>query len=324
MEKNKGKVSIIIPVYNMEKYLSRCVESVLSQTYTDLQIILVDDGSTDSSAQMCDEYALRDSRIRVVHKENGGLSSARNAGLEVATGKYIGFVDSDDYISPDFYESLVNAIGDKTTEIANGRYARVDENGNLRPSCVPHERCEDVTPVCFAKELMLHVGDVSVCSKLFPSELLSDLRFNEDKLNEDLLFILDILSKIEVIHFTDVVGYFYYIRSGSISSRYGKAIIDMVENSLIAKNFIDSKFPELVRVTERFVLYQHMAYLLAIPKAEAARENTVFRNAVRYIRRHIWQMVTNPYLKLQNKVLIIALAAFPHLAASFYRKRKGK
>lgn len=324
MEINKGKISVIIPIYNTEKYLTRCIESVLSQAYSDLEIILVDDGSTDSSAQMCDEYALRDSRIRVVHKENGGLSSARNAGLEVATGKYIGFVDSDDYISPDFYESLVLNIGDKTTEIANARYVRVDENGNLRPSCVPHERCEDITPVCFAKELMLHVGDVSVCTKLFPSELLSDLRFNEDKLNEDLMFILDILSKIEIVHFTDVVGYFYYVRIDSISSRYGKAIIDMVENSLIAKNFIDPKFPELAKVTMRFVLYQHMAYLLAIPKLEATRTNTVFRNAVRYIRRHKCQTVTNPHLKLQNKVLLIALCAFPRFVASMYRKWKDK
>ena len=323
-EMNKGKVSVIIPVYNTEKYLSRCVTSVLAQTYTDLEIIMVDDGSTDASGRMCDEYALRDSRIRVVHKKNGGLSSARNAGLEAAVGTYIGFIDSDDYISPDFYESLVTVLGKETTVIANAKFIRVDENGNTRPSCVPHTGREEITSPCFAKELMLHLGDVSVCTKLFPAELLSGIRFNEDKLNEDLLFILELLSRVEVVRFTDAPVYYYFVRSGSISTGYGKAYIDMVGNSLVAKSIVDKNFSELQIVSTRFALYQHMAYLLAIPKTEAKKTNTVFSNAVRYIRKNIWQTITNPYLKPQNKVLLVALSAFPHLSASLYRKWKDK
>lgn len=322
MEMNKGKISIIIPVYNTEKYLARCVESVLVQTYTDLDIILVDDGSTDSSGRICDEYALYDSRIRVLHKENGGLSSARNAGLEAATGKYVGFVDSDDYISPDFYELLITALGDKMTAIANAGYVRVDEKGNTRPSCVPHTGNEDITPLSLAKELMLHLGDVSVCTKLFPAELLHGVYFNEEKLNEDLLFLLGILSKIESVHFTGAPVYYYFVRSDSISSGYGKAIIDMVGNSLAAKCIVDKEFPELQIVSARFVLYQHMVYLLSVPKMEATKANAAFSNTVRYVRQNILEAITNPYLKPQNKVLLVALSAFPHLAASLYRKWK--
>ena len=99
-------ISIIVPVYNMEQYMERCVNSIINQTYHNLEIILVDDGSTDHSPAMCDEYALRDGRIKVVHKPNGGLSDARNAGLTVASGNYIGYVDSDDWIEPQMYEKM--------------------------------------------------------------------------------------------------------------------------------------------------------------------------------------------------------------------------
>lgn len=99
-------ISVIVPVYNVEKYLHKCINSILNQTYKNLEIILIDDGSTDNSGKICDEYALKDNRIKVIHKENGGLSSARNAGLDICSGDYIGFVDSDDYIAEDMYEYL--------------------------------------------------------------------------------------------------------------------------------------------------------------------------------------------------------------------------
>ena len=102
------KISIIVPVYNVEKYLEKCVRSILAQTFTDFELILVDDGSPDSSGAMCDQFAEQDQRVKVIHKENGGLSDARNAGIEIATGEYLGFVDSDDYIADDMYETLYN------------------------------------------------------------------------------------------------------------------------------------------------------------------------------------------------------------------------
>ncbi len=104
------EISIIVPVYKVEKYLKKCVDSILAQTFSDFELILVDDGSPDNSGRICDDYAKKDARVRVVHKQNGGLSSARNAGIEVAKGKYLGFVDSDDYIAEDMYELLYKAI----------------------------------------------------------------------------------------------------------------------------------------------------------------------------------------------------------------------
>lgn len=104
------EISIIVPVYKVEPYLRKCVDSILAQTFTDFEVILVDDGSPDNSGKICDEYASKDSRVRVIHKKNGGLSSARNAGIDVARGKYLGFVDSDDYIEKDMYELLYDNI----------------------------------------------------------------------------------------------------------------------------------------------------------------------------------------------------------------------
>ena len=104
---DKAKISVIVPVYNTEKFLNNCIESILNQTHKNLEVIIIDDGSTDNSPAICDEYAKKDSRVKVIHKENGGVSSARNAGLDIASGEYIGFIDGDDVIEPDMYHFLL-------------------------------------------------------------------------------------------------------------------------------------------------------------------------------------------------------------------------
>ena len=119
------KISVIVPVYNVENYIQYCLESLVNQTYKNLQIILVDDGSTDSSGYICDKYALKDKRIKVIHKSNGGLSSARNSGMQLADGNYIGFVDSDDFIMPTFYEELYNLLQKYDSDIAECEFLRI-------------------------------------------------------------------------------------------------------------------------------------------------------------------------------------------------------
>lgn len=317
---NKGKISIIVPVYNMENYLCRCVDSILAQTYQDIEVILVDDGSKDSSPSICDRYAEMDSRVKVIHKPNGGLSSARNAGLDAATGEYIGFVDSDDFVAPKMYEKLIEAL--KTEgEIANVMYVRVDENGVTSPSRVPHTKDEIIPALDFLKELMLHIGDVSVCSKLFHRSLFTDLRFQEGKLNEDLLFIMEAMARTKQVRFIGFVGYFYFSRSGSTSSGYGKAVIDMVENSLAAMDFVKATFPALKTEAERFATYQHMAYLLLVPGKYANRTNEVYVGALRFLRRHFWQSLRNPNLSTKNKCTLCGLAVMPKMLAAYYQRK---
>lgn len=126
------KISVIIPVYKVEKYLSKCVDSVLSQTYKNLEVFLVDDGSPDNCGKICDEYAKKDERVKVIHKQNGGVSSARNAGLEVCTGDYITFVDSDDWIEPTYVEELYNAIKKYDCDVSVCGFNEVNEDGNIK------------------------------------------------------------------------------------------------------------------------------------------------------------------------------------------------
>lgn len=318
------KISIIIPIYNTSKYLDRCINSVINQTYTHIEIILVDDGSTDGSSAICDEFALKDNRIKVIHKENGGLSDARNAGLDVASGEYVGFLDSDDYVSPEMYEKLIHRIEKTGCDIANAMYVRVDEKGEITPSRVTHTEDCEITAEEFLRELMLHTGDVSVCTKLFKREIFDFVRFQTGKLNEDLLFILDVLCHVSKIAFSGQVGYFYFSRSDSVSSGYGKAVVDMVENAVLAKRIVDERYPSLKKQTERFCLYQHMAYLLLVPKQDAKRENKVYASALAYIRKNAHKSFFNKDLTVKNKMTIMMQTIAPKSMAKFYQKREKR
>lgn len=315
----QGKISIIVPVYNVEKYLCRCVDSLLNQTCRNLEIILVNDGSTDSSFQICNEYAKKDERIIVINKSNGGLSSARNAGLDAATGDYIGFVDSDDYVDVEMYERLLAAIPDQTS-ISNVMYVRSFEDGRLGKSAVPHTTDADISAKDYLRELLLHKGDVSACTKLFPKTLIANTRFTEGVLNEDLLFMTALLEKLSVIHFIGFVGYYYFVRKDSISSGYGKAVIDMVSNSVIVKERTMQLFPELKKEAERFALYQHMAYLLLIPKGKT-KSNQAYKAAKKYIRKHFWGNLRNPYLTFKNKFTLFLQLFIPQSCAKIYQKK---
>lgn len=315
------KISVIVPVYNVEKYLNRCVDSILAQTYQNLEIILVDDGSSDNCPQICDDYAQKDSRVRVIHKENGGLSDARNAGLDVATGYYVGFVDSDDYISPDMYSQLYDRIKGDESYIANCIYVRAFDSGETMPSRVPHNTDEDIATSNYLEELLLHIGDVSVCTKLFPRVLIGDLRFVVGKLNEDLLFMIQLLKNIQGIKFVGQLGYYYYVREKSISSRYGKAFIDMQKNAMWVLEYVRQNYPILKKQAVRFALYQNMAFLLAIPVEEAVKTNEVYCNALKFVRKNTIKNIFNPYLKVKEKIILVGLVVLPKTIAKIFRRK---
>lgn len=223
---NEGDlISIIVPVYNVEQYLDRCMESILLQTYHRLEIILVDDGSTDSSPAKCDAYAQRDSRIKVIHKQNGGLSDARNAGLAVASGDYIGYVDSDDWIEPDMYRQMYQACVDHGAQLAVCRYfseysmkgfsgAAKDaakENGKV----VPLSREELLTVYISGHDEYVIYN--SVWSKLFKRELVQGMIFPKGRNSEDIMYTTRAFCKAERAVYLDQRFYHYVLdREGSI------------------------------------------------------------------------------------------------------------
>ena len=211
-------ISVIVPVYKVEQYLHRCIDSILAQTYRDLEIILVDDGSPDNCGLICDEYASKDSRIKVIHKTNGGVSSARNAGLDVASGDYIAFVDSDDYVLPQYLEYLLEAILINESDISYCSYEKVDDSNEFTPHIDRFETYEAITAtgwdcLCyFFKWWCLP----NVVTKLFKYEIAKKLAFPNATRAEDLWYAYHaIATASRVTGIRHCKLYCYYSRTGS-------------------------------------------------------------------------------------------------------------
>lgn len=222
-------VSIIIPVYNVEPYIRRCVYSVINQTYNNLEIILVNDGSNDNSPQICDELAKIDKRIIVIHKKNGGLSDARNAGLDICRGEFISFIDSDDWVNENFIKTLLSQALKLNADIIIGENIRTD-------GIIPVFTQAPQTKLYSAKEALLHlfsqnhVAFVISCGKLYKRNLFSSLRFPIGKYHEDEFTTYILFYKSKKIVYTTEILYYYYQRAGSIvSTRHPWDVLEYLE-----------------------------------------------------------------------------------------------
>lgn len=223
------KVTVIVPVYNAQKYLSRCVDSILSQTYHDIEVILVDDGSTDSSAQMCDDFAHRDNRVKVIHKENAGAGMARNTAFEHTTGEYILFVDSDDYIEKDTIKKCVDSINEHGSDTVVFGHTFVYANGKTQTHQVHSNKMRydedsiksDLLPSFFTFSKGF---DVSVWGKLFSTQIIKDneLWFLSEReyYSEDSLFLLQYFPKSKSTSVVDENLYYYFENTSSLSREY--------------------------------------------------------------------------------------------------------
>ena len=215
-------ISVVVPVYKVEKYLMQCVDSILNQSFTDFELILVDDGSPDSCPIICDEYAKQDKRIKVIHKQNGGLSSARNAGIDGAIGRYVIFIDSDDYYSDnDFFNSVAKKIRKADVDIIFFRYKKVFEDGNEK-IVLPYDKTAiaDLENDVLINYLSLNDQlDSSACSKIFNRSFLmkNDLYFKVGMYSEDIEWMIRCLMCLHTASFLYNIPYCYRIRAGSIS-----------------------------------------------------------------------------------------------------------
>ncbi|MBR2289251.1 MAG: glycosyltransferase family 2 protein [Clostridia bacterium] len=238
-------VSIIVPVYNVEKYLARCVETIMAQTYQNIEIILVDDGSKDNSGKMCDEFASQDSRIKVIHKENGGISDVRNQGMKVATGDYIGFVDSDDYIAEDMFETLVNLLEENDADISIVSFYEY-YNGILL-GVRKNEEKEIMSKTEAIKELLIDRKIQSYTwNKLFKRELFDGLQFPTGKNFEDIATLLLIFERANKVVLWENPKYYYLRRDDSIVGvRNTKTYTDYLEVIYDKYLYLKDKYPEI-------------------------------------------------------------------------------
>lgn len=312
-------ISVIVPVYNVVEYLPRCVDSIRRQTYRNLEIILVDDGSTDNSGALAEKFAMEDKRIRVFHKENGGSSSARNLGIQKARGQYIGFVDSDDYISEEMYERLLAVALQENLLMVQTSRDEIDENGNKLPDvCIPPEEPELWDCEHFMRELLLHRGDCSFCTKLTAAELFRENRFPEGELNEDFRLLIDLLPKIPAVGILPEQDYHVFYRYGSNTrtknkNEFPRVFTDIVNNADRVEEIVAENYPQLKEEAVRFALFQRLDYLLHIPLGMMKKSNTFYVQVCNYLKSHKEDIKTNPYLTEKNRKYLKLLSTAPAL-----------
>lgn len=232
------KISVIVPVYKVEDYLDRCVESILAQTFVDFELILVDDGSPDNCPAMCDSWAGKDSRIKVIHKENGGLSDARNAGFEGSCGEWITFIDSDDYVHPEMLEALLNAVLQTGTIVSVGGL-QVSTTNEFSDQAIPSATIVSSESVFLSAP---RINDMSACGKLYHRRCFNNIRYPKGKLNEDAFVTYRILYNAMRIAVIDGPLYYYFQSSQSITrSEWTRENLDELEAYYQQINFFREK-----------------------------------------------------------------------------------
>lgn len=227
----KPLISIIVPIYKVQDYLEKCIESILAQSITNFELILIDDGSPDDCGKICDYYAARDSRIRVIHKKNEGLSAARNTGLDIAQGEYIGFVDSDDWIEKNMYETLINLLIDNDADIAQCEFIKTfdeDETIDNRERYIVEifNNIESLKNLYYEKA----ISTVVSWNKLYKKVLFEEIRFPKGKIHEDEFTTHKLLYKSKKLVYTNKVFYYYRQTPNSImNSKFNKKRLDILD-----------------------------------------------------------------------------------------------
>lgn len=307
-------ISVIIPIYNVEKYLDRCIESVVNQTHKNLEIILVDDGSPDNCPQICDAWAKKDNRVKVIHKENGGLSSARNAGLDMATGDYIGFIDSDDYISLDTYKTLLKIIVEQNVMVS-GVNAICFNEGEKPSEIKGTKELHKTDYFTFVKGLLTRKTISSVCSKLFDRKLCENARFKEGRTNEDSLFLfyLFLEHKCDFVY-TDEIHYYYMTRMGSICRQaFSSTIPSMFKNYKEMEEHIINNKLNMENEVEEAIIYACEIYLLKVPQDKFKSRDLQTCEVIDELKNKR-KSIKNTNLRIKDKAFLQLFLICPKLA----------
>lgn len=293
----KPLISLIIPVYNVEKYFAKCMETVLAQTYENFEVILVDDGSTDNSGKMCDEYAKENARIRVFHQANAGQAAARNYGIQIASGKLIAFVDADDYIIEDYLEYLYCLMKEYSAEIACGQYKRVSSENIIvdEPRISYNSYCVGTEGALKRLCLGDKINPISPC-KLYKRELFNDISFPAGEVYEDVATIYRLMGECKTVAVGERLIYYYVQRANSTVHKpideeklYG---LIAVENEYL---YIKDRFPNVVEAAHIRCAIMSLEYAL---RAVSDKENGkyYFGEVKKYLHRHLKYVIRSSYV----------------------------
>ena len=320
-------ITVIIPIYKVEEYLEKCLDSVINQTYTNLEIILVDDGSPDNCGNICDKYAKKDERIKVIHKENGGLSDARNVGIKNANGKYITFVDSDDYITKDYVGYLYSLIKEYNVKLAICGIKTIWKETKKSKSEREKVECLD-TKEAFKNMLFARGIEVAAYGKLYLTELWNGLEFPKGKAYEDTAVTYKLIEKSKKIAYGSKNCYYYVARVGSISKQqqFNKNEEDYIRHTQEMLKYIKEKYPELEDATDRFEIYSKFR-ILRILLFTKPRNKQMEKDIILEIKQKQKNVLSCKNTPIRDKIAIIALNIGLPVFKSFwcvYRKFTGR
>lgn len=302
----KPLISVIVPVYKVDKYLRKCIDSIINQTYKNLEIILVDDGSPDNCPKICDEYAKQDSRIKVIHKQNGGLSDARNAGMKIATGDYISFIDSDDWISNDTLYKLLDSAENYGADIAECNIYSVEDNKIKRYNNDKFAFYDDNYSIMQSYIKGYNIKTV-VWNKLYKKEILDDIIFEVGKYNEDEFFTYRVLANAKRLVHIDFYGYYYLQRSNSIMGEsYSLKKLDSLEGCSRRALFIKQNYPDLYFLELKSVTFSCINHCQKLLKNKQVDENRVGRKKVKAIKKQFkWNHDYFSKLNKKDKMYVL-------------------
>jgi glycosyltransferase involved in cell wall biosynthesis len=278
-------ISVIVPIYKVEQYLNRCVESLVNQTYHNLQIILVDDGSPDNCPAMCDAWAEKDNRIKVIHKDNGGLSDARNAGMEVATGEYTGFVDSDDWVDLDFYEKLIGSMKENNADlVASDVIWEFDDH---------QERHKRYNQTVFTSEQALETllqGNgfhATAWNKLYRTDVIRKFPYPVGRFHEDEFVTYKVIANADCLVLCQNTAYHYRQRQGSIMDSISEKHLDAIDAYLERLNFLEVNYRRLYLSDKPMLCMMLVGYYKNVLRGKDKENSCQIEHRLRQYRRNV-------------------------------------
>lgn len=313
-KKTNPLISIIIPIYNVEKYLPACLKSIANQSYQNLEVILIDDGSTDGSAQIAKDFTKTDPRFKYHHQKNQGLSAARNAGLKKTTGNYFTFVDSDDRIEPDMLKTMLTALHENHADIAACSFKEIYPHGKITHFNHGHQQ-QVFTPLEALSAMLGEQGFmVSATMKLFARHTFENVKFPVDKLHEDVGTTYKAIMQASKIVFLPDEFYLYYHHANSITQHFDERKMDLLYLTDQMCDDIDAKYPELKNITKERRMRARFSILRQIPL-----KNRRTSEIIRYLKQHQNYIAKNPEATRADKLALRLALISPKLFQLAYK-----
>ena len=304
-------ISVVIPVYNVEKYLSKCLESIINQTYKNIEIICVNDGSEDNCSKILSEYKKRDNRIKIINKENGGLSSARNAGIDISTGKYITFIDSDDYIDEDCIEFLYKEIIENNADLSVCSHKVLYENGGVIDKAT-HNKYIYNSEQALKKMLYDQDYDISAWAKLYNKKLFKNVRYPNGRIFEDSATTYKLMDNARIIAVNSESKYNYIIRKNSITTNdFSLKRLDLIKSTEEMCDYINSKYKDLRAGTKRRLVYAYLSTLTQLLKSNH-KNPEIEKDLCDFIKRNSKIVLKDKETPKRDRLALVALKFGPN------------